>query len=278
MLWVSCTEAWQMWRACATCILIYDIWLKGMHMHIRTHGVKKLFTCGDNVFLFSLCNLSCSWCSGPRWFKWNSISQSIPSLSLRTMQKSGRSSSSLVPPRDSSCRLVNAGFTMTWHDTLSVTATVFWQMVCFVSSSSWKRWTHCFTSTRTSFFCSRLRRSGTSSLISTPPTWLQWHLNMRSHVLAGTTVLHGTRITAKLGSTQASCSWTWHGSGKNILRYVCGDPYLLLFTCAECKKVLTVWQELVNIQKRKILECRCTFKTNQLRSLLSFFYIPTVDG
>lgn len=47
---------------------------------------------------------------------------------------------------------------------------------------------------------------------------------------------------------------------------------------AECKKVLTVCQKFVNIQKRKILECKCTFKTNQLRSLLSFFYIPTVDG
>lgn len=28
--------------------------------HIRTHGVKKYFTCDDIVFLFSLCNLFCS--------------------------------------------------------------------------------------------------------------------------------------------------------------------------------------------------------------------------
>lgn len=131
MLWVSCTEAQQIWHACAMCTLISDIWPKGMH--ITTHGVKKLFTCDDNVFLFSLCILSSSSSSGPRQFKWNSVLPSIPSLSLRTMQKSGRSSSSLVPPRDSFCRLVNAGFAMTRRNTLSITAIVFWQTVCFVT-------------------------------------------------------------------------------------------------------------------------------------------------
>lgn len=44
------------------------------------------------------------------------------------MQRSGRSSSSHVPPRDSSCRLVNAGFSTTRHNTLSIIAIVFWQL------------------------------------------------------------------------------------------------------------------------------------------------------
>lgn len=96
------------------------------------HIVSKTFLYLVIIYIFSLCNFLCSWSPGPGWFKWNLISTSIQLLSLRTMQKSGRSSSNLVPLRDSSCRFVNASLAIMWCNRLSVNNCALTQTVCFV--------------------------------------------------------------------------------------------------------------------------------------------------
>lgn len=87
------------------------------------------------------------------------------------------------------------------------------------SSWSWMMWILCSTWTRTSYSCSQSRRSGRCFLVLIRATWLPWRQSTRSRALAGTTALPVTLIMAKLESTQGSCSWTWHASGKNFSRY-----------------------------------------------------------
>lgn len=96
-----------------------------------------------------------------------------------------------------------------------------WQRVLCVlcSSWSWRMWIPCSTWTQTSYSCSRSRRSGPFFLISIRAIWQPWRQSTRSRASAGTTALPVTLITAKLESTRGSCSWTWHASGTNNLRY-----------------------------------------------------------
>lgn len=97
-----------------------------------------------------------------------------------------------------------------------------WKKVYFCglcSSWSWGRWILCCTWTQTSYSFSRLRKSGPFFHVLIRASWLPWRQSTRSLALAGTTALPVTPIMAKLESTQGSCSWTWHASGKNFSRY-----------------------------------------------------------
>lgn len=187
--------------------------------------------------------LSLSSTPGPEQSRPGLVSPSTPSRFPVRMGRSGRSFSNLVLLSGSFCQWVYN------HSPMNViSSSDSWENVCFCGlccSWSWGRWILCSTWTQTSYSCSRLRKSGPFFHILIRVSWLPWRQSTRSHASAGTTALPVTPITAKLESTQGSCSWTWHASGKSFSRYFFSLPHFF--------EVITASLALIAIFQKSVL-------------------------